>query len=111
MKKTEFKDELKEKKKKEADARRRSFPKPLLLPPVNVLVPSSESGPEAPVASNPRIGLRQQVKKEQIEQTENSRLRKTKPVEKKREDFKPQPVKSPEHRNGRASRDLSKNHR
>ena len=94
----------------EAQASRRSFPKPE-LPPADVLVPSSESGPEAPVAFNPRIGLRQQVNKGRTEEAEKSRLRKTKSVDKKKEDFTAQPVKSPERRSGGASRDSGEKNR
>ena len=50
-----------------ASKSRRSFPKPD-LPPVDSLPgPSSESGPDAPVISNPRIGLRKQIEKEKVE--------------------------------------------
>ena len=54
---------------KEAEklSNRRSFPKPEL--PAAVVL-SSESGPEAPDVSNPRVGLRKQIENEKIEKAE-----------------------------------------
>lgn len=67
----------------ESQDSRRSFPKPE-LPPADVFAPSSESGPDAPISSNARVSLRQQVKKETQSQDNQ-----TKSVSKKKEDFTP----------------------
>jgi len=54
-----------------ASSSRRSFPKPN-LPPVDSLAgPSSKSGHDAPLISNPRVGLRKQIENEKVESQDN----------------------------------------